>query len=628
MRWPRPTPFCGWIEEPERYAVVETDAQVNVFLCARFVAFPVEVEVSRPISPKPIRSRGERELPAYVSNGLVGLRVRDVPLLAGMALVSGFAGEHPERLIEAAATAPYPLAGDVAINGIWLSDAPNQVRDLEQAYDFATGELTSRFSFIASGVKARCEALTFASREDPTLVCQELSISVDSACDLQVKSMLDGANVPGRVLRQMRSTPGESEQACDGALLWESAGGLGTVGLAYATEMLGGAAGETQPKRPPFRNNRLETTFSFRARAGHRYRLRQVTSLVCGAMHNRPDQQAVRMAAKARVDGFDTIRAENKAIWREIWKGRIVLSGAEERWQALTDAAMYYLNCSVHASSPASTSIFGLATWHDYHYYYGHVMWDIETFVVPVLSVLQPTAAASILDYRFRTLEAARRNARLMGRRGAQFASESAPSTGDESAPLPGTAAWHEDHVSLDVARAFALHAAVCGDDNFLRDKAWPVLFGVAEWITTRVAKTRRGYEVRASMGIAERKDPVANAAFTNMSSVVVLRDTISAAERLGRQVDPRWAQIADAMTVPQRDKVIVSHDGYRRDEEKGATPDPLMGLWPLGYPMEEAPEQATLKFYLERAKDTSAARCSPPCMESGRHGREIDHWL
>ena len=628
MRWPRPTPFCGWIEEPERYAVVETDAQVNVFLCARFVAFPVEVEVSRPISPKPIRSRGERELPAYVSNGLVGLRVRDVPLLAGMALVSGFAGEHPERLIEAAATAPYPLAGDVAINGIWLSDAPNQVRDLEQAYDFATGELTSRFSFIASGVKARCEALTFASREDPTLVCQELSISVDSACDLQVKSMLDGANVPGRVLRQMRSTPGESEQACDGALLWESAGGLGTVGLAYATEMLGGAAGETQPRRPPFRNNRLETTFSFRARAGQRYRLRQMTSLVCGAMHNRPDQQAVRMAAKARVDGFDTIRAENKAIWREIWKGRIVLSGTEERWQALTDAAMYYLNCSVHASSPASTSIFGLATWHDYHYYYGHVMWDIETFVVPVLSVLQPTAAASILDYRFRTLEAARRNARLMGRRGAQFAWESAPSTGDESAPLPGTAAWHEDHVSLDVARAFALHAAVCGDDNFLRDKAWPVLFGVAEWITTRVAKTRRGYEVRASMGIAERKDPVANAAFTNMSSVVVLRDTISAAERLGRQVDPRWAQIADAMIVPQRDKVIVSHDGYRRDEEKGATPDPLMGLWPLGYPMEEAPEQATLKFYLERAKDTSAARCSPPCMESGRHGREIDHWL
>jgi hypothetical protein len=28
------------------------------------------------------------------------------------------------------------------------------------------------------------------------------------------------------------------------------------------------------------------------------------------------------------------------------------------------------------------------------------------------------------------------------------------------------------------------------------------------------------------------------------------------------------------------------------------------MGLWPLGYPIEETSEQATLKFYLERAGD------------------------
>jgi hypothetical protein len=104
--------------------------------------------VSNPISPKPVRSRGEKELPAYVSNGLIGLRVRDVPLAAGMALVSGFAGEHPERFIEAAATAPYPLAGDVAINGVWLSDAANQVRDLEQGYDFATGELPATSALL------------------------------------------------------------------------------------------------------------------------------------------------------------------------------------------------------------------------------------------------------------------------------------------------------------------------------------------------------------------------------------------------------------------------------------------------------------------------------------------------
>jgi trehalose/maltose hydrolase-like predicted phosphorylase len=563
-----------------------------------------EVKVLDPMSPEPVRSRGGRELPAYVSNGLIGLRVRDVPLTSGMALVSGFAGEHPERRIEAAAAAPYPLAGDVAINGVWLSDVLHQVRDLEQSYDFSTGELTSVFSLSATDVPLRCEILTFASREDPTLVCQEVSLTFQSACHVNVKSMVDATKVPGRALRQMRDTPGEDKPACDGMLLWESAGGLGKVGFAHVSEMLGGAAAEAQPKRPPFEDNRLATTYGFRARAGQRYRLRQITSVVCGAMHHQPDLHAARMAAKARFDGFDAIRAENRATWTELWKGRIVLVGAEKRWQALADAAFFYLNSSVHASSPASTSIFGLATWHDYHYYYGHVMWDIEAFTVPVLSILQPGAADCILDYRFRTLQAAHNNARLWGRRGVQFAWESSPSTGDEASPLPGTAAWHEDHVSLDVARAFAFHADVSGETEFLRQKAWPVLSGVADWITTRAAKTRRGYEVRASMGIAERKQTVKNAAFTNMASVVVLRDAIEAAGRLGRDADPEWIRIADAMVVPRRGKAIVSHDNYRRDEEKGATPDPLMGIWPFGFPMDESEEQATLKFYLDQSDD------------------------
>jgi trehalose/maltose hydrolase-like predicted phosphorylase len=68
-------------------------------------------------------------------------------------------------------------------------------------------------------------------------------------------------------------------------------------------------------------------------------------------------------------------------------------------------------------------------------------MWDIETFCVPPLIFLQPDAAESILDYRFRNLESARSNARLMGRRGLQFPWESAPSSGQEAAPMPGSAA-------------------------------------------------------------------------------------------------------------------------------------------------------------------------------------------
>jgi hypothetical protein len=259
---------------------------------------------------------------------------------------------------------------------------------------------------------------------------------------------------------------------------------------------------------------------------------------------------------------------------------------------------------STHTAAPASTSIFGLATWHDYHYYYGHVMWDIETFIVPVLSMLQPSAAESILDFRSRNLSSAASNARLRGRRGLQFPWQCAPSSGQECAPLPGSASWHEDHVSLDVAHAFALHAHITGDHEFLRSQAWPVLAGVAKWIESRVTATSRGYEIKAAMGIAERKKATDNSAFTNMSASVVLRDALWAAERLGQPINRTWANIAEKIAVPMRGKVIVSHDGFRSTEEKGGTPDPLMGIFPLGYPLADDVQQATLEYYLALASD------------------------
>jgi trehalose/maltose hydrolase-like predicted phosphorylase len=552
--------------------------------------------MTTPISPPPVQGGARDDLPAYVANGVVGLRVREMPLGAGLTLISGYSGEHPQRRIEAIAVAPYPVAGDIQLAGVWLSDAPHAVTIIDQAYEFATGELVSRFEFEAEGCKARIEVLVFCSREEPSLVCQEITVQVNQDVDLTLKALLDARHVDGRALRYLRDTPGEDRASCDGAALWESAGALSTCGIAYITELVGA---EADPKKPPLENRSLATGYAFKAKAGRSYHLRQIASLIPNVSHAEPDFQAVRQVALARKRGFEAIRSANRDVWSDLWKGRITIVGADRRWQALADAALFYLLSSTHVASSASTSIFGLATWHDYHYYYGHVMWDIETFVVPVLSLLQPHAAESILDYRTRSIAAAASNARLRGRRGLQFPWESAPSSGQESAPMPGSASWHEDHVSLDVARAFAFHADVTGDPEYLREKAWPVLSGVANWITSRVTKTNRGYEIRAAMGIAERETEADNAAFTNMAAVVVLRDAIHAAERLGRAVNPEWAQIAGAIALPTEGRVIVSHDGFKPDEEKGGTPDPLMGVFPLGFEMDPEVEGATLKLYL-----------------------------
>jgi protein-glucosylgalactosylhydroxylysine glucosidase len=553
------------------------------------------------ISPPPVKGGGRNELPAYVSNGLVGLRVRDNPLIAGLALLSGYSGRHPVRGIEAAALIPYPLAGDICIDGVRLSEAPQNVRIIDQAYDFSTGELTSRLAFNVEDREAQVEILTFCSRYQPTIVCQEIGIEVDAACDASVSAKVDVCGIPGRSLRHDRHTPGEAEPTSDGSLLWESAGGFSTCGIAYATELLGE---EATADRPPLSGVGLLSQYGWRAHRGRRYRLRLIASVIPSVMHGQPDYEAGRLVAYASDIGFDALRKSNQECWADLWKGRIRLVGASKTWQAMADAAFFYLMSSAHSSSPSSTSIFGLATWRDYHYYYGHVMWDIETFCIPPLVFLQPDAAGAMLDYRVRSLESARGNARLMGRRGLQFPWESAPSSGQEAAPIPGTAAWREDHASLDIARAFALFANVTGDDIFLREKAWPVLSGVAEWIKSRVYKSQDGYEIRASMGIAERESAADNAVFTNMSARLVLEETVSAADRLALPADPCWSEIASNMFLPMRDKVVISHEGYRRDEEKGATPDPLMGIFPLGFPLAEQVQQATLAYYLKFSGD------------------------
>ena len=176
-----------------------------------------------PISPPPVAKSSGKELPAYLSNGVVGLKVRDNPLTPGMALVSGFSGEHPERKIEAAAFAPYPVAGDVCLEGVWMSDAPQRVRVVDQAYDFSTAELTTRLNFKVEGRQANIVVMLFCSREQPTVICQEIAIDVDAASDLKIRARIDLSGIEGRALRYNRDIPGEANPSSDGSLLWDRA---------------------------------------------------------------------------------------------------------------------------------------------------------------------------------------------------------------------------------------------------------------------------------------------------------------------------------------------------------------------------------------------------------------------
>jgi len=154
------------------------------------------------MSPGPVTAAGRPELPAHVASGCIWLRVLDIPLLPGMVMVNGFAGLHPTVEVEAAAQAPYRLAGDLGVDGVWLTTSPQQAEFVDQRYDFSCGELTTRFIFRANGVTATVEVQTFCSRDERALAIQEVSVQVDAECRLTLRAMVDSAHIPGRMSRR------------------------------------------------------------------------------------------------------------------------------------------------------------------------------------------------------------------------------------------------------------------------------------------------------------------------------------------------------------------------------------------------------------------------------------------
>lgn len=316
-------------------------------------------------------------------------------------------------------------------------------------------------------------------------------------------------------------------------------------------------------------------------------------------MHAEPHREAVRLVGLARHRGFEKLRAENRQAWAQIWKGRIRLVGASPQWQAITDASYFYLHSTVHASTPCSVPAWGLSRWQNY---LGGVFWDCETFVFPTILLTAPAAAEAILDYRTRLLPAARHNAALNGYPGVQFPWTSAVH-GGETTPAWAMAIFPEQHINMDVAFAFAQFGHASGDDEFIREKAWPVLKGVAQWIAGRVIRTGRGYEIQHVTGIDEGVQNVNNNAYTNAAAVVVLREAIGMASRLGRQAPASWSDIADNMVMPLNTdtSVIGNHDHYV-DPKGPCNPEILAAFFPLTYRPPADIEKATSHYYLDRA--------------------------
>ncbi len=528
--------------------------------------------------------------PGYVSNGLIGLRIGAFPLQPGTVQVNGFYAASPKTGLEQLAEVPWVFGWDCIFQGKRISTRPDRLVFEKQEYDFSCAEHLATFRINMKDANVQVDVRTWCSRTQPTLAIQETTFHCDTPVDFAFETSVELRGYDGGLAYQCRP-----KDEVEGVILWESRGAKGRLGIAHLTDWSEGDV-VAQKNGLGYEEDSHLSTYAVKLVPGSPCTIRKMVSLVTDALHDEPHWQAYSLVRVGKWHGFDELREANRAAWVEIWRARVCIDSDTPEFQDAADAAFFYLHSTAHPSMPCSMAPYGLSSRTQYS---GLVFWDAETFMFPALLMAQPKAARAMLDYRFRCLPRARDNARLNGFQGIQFPWESGV-TGSEVGFTSWPNAIIEHHVSLDIALAFAQYVHATGDEFFFKEKAWPVLQGVAEWIVSRVTRTSRGYEIRHVTCVDENCGNIHNNAYTNIAAIMVLREASRFAERLGYAVPASWTAVESDMFIPidSDSGRILQHDGACTD-----SPEVLACFYPLGYSYSNKVDEATARHGLELAQ-------------------------
>ncbi len=186
-------------------------------------------------------------------------------------------------------------------------------------------------------------------------------------------------------------------------------------------------------------------------------RLRMVKFIAYGWSSRRSSaalrDQVAGALAEAQHTGWGGLLAGQRAYLDDFWaRADVELEGDAELQQAVRFALFHTLQAGARGErrAIAAKGLTGPG-------YNGHVFWDTETFVLPVLTYTAPQAARDSLHWRHATLGLARERARLLGLAGAAFPWRTIAGQECSSYWPAGTAAFH---IGADIADAVGRYQA------------------------------------------------------------------------------------------------------------------------------------------------------------------------
>jgi len=278
--------------------------------------------------------------------------------------------------------------------------------------------------------------------------------------------------------------------------------------------------------------------------------------------------QVVAAIASAKLSGWDGLVTEQRTFLDEFWAGADVeLDGDAAIQQAVRFALFHLLQASARAERRPIPAKGLTGTGYD-----GHVFWDMEMFVLPVLRHTYPIASADALRWRALTLDTAREHAKRLGLAGAAFPWRTIHGQECSGYWPAGTAAFH---VNADIADAMLRHVDATGDTEFERDVALPVLVETARLWRSLGHHDRDGrFRIHGVTGPDEYTALVDNNVYTNLLAQRNLRGAADAVVRhldeaavLGADTEEAaaWRDAAEDMLIPYDEHLGIhpQSDGF-----------------------------------------------------------------
>lgn len=216
--------------------------------------------------------------------------------------------------------------------------------------------------------------------------------------------------------------------------------------------------------------HKIDTIYRFRVQPGDEVRILKYSVFEDSIRYEDCRKLAEEKAVRAAEKGIDYYYGKQRAFLKEFWNNSTMEIMGDEDLNDSVCFNMYQLLQSAGYDGYSSIAAKGLSG----EGYEGHYFWDTEMFMIPYFALTNPEIARKLLEFRYKTLNKARENAKLLGHeRGVLFPWRTI--TGREcSGYYPsGTAQYH---INGDIAYAVILYYKATGDWMFMKEMGMKIL--------------------------------------------------------------------------------------------------------------------------------------------------------